>query len=131
MVATEILQKLNLGNWPTPLKEVPEMAGLLGDDKRLFIKRDDLAGIGLGGNKVRKLEYLLGYAKETGCDTVVTGGGILSNQTIAAAACAAKAGLACYVVMPENVKPFVRSFCELFGAHVFTVGTGKSSELPK
>ena len=56
------IDKLNLGIWPTPIQELHNFNNLLGDGKRLFLKRDDLCGIGLGGNKMRKLEYLLADA---------------------------------------------------------------------
>ena len=71
------LKKIDLGLYPTPLQELSGMSELLGGGKRLFLKREDLCGIGLGGNKIRKLEYLLAEALAQGCDCVVTGGGSL------------------------------------------------------
>ncbi len=67
------LKKIDLGLYPTPLQEVSGMSELLGGGKRLFLKREDLCGIGLGGNKIRKLEYLLAEALAQSCDCVVTG----------------------------------------------------------
>src|SRR3989337_1408861 len=70
----------------------------LGGGTRLWVKRDDL-GLGGGGNKLRKLEYLLGAALAEGCDTFVTTGGIQSNHARLSAAAAARAGLACELVL--------------------------------
>lgn len=56
------------------------MSMILGGEKRLFLKREDLCGIGFGGNKIRKIEYLLADALDQKCDCVVTGGGAKSNQ---------------------------------------------------
>ena len=89
------IKKLPLVIFPTPVQELHSFREILGEDRRLFLKRDGLCGIGLGGNKVRKLEYLLADALERQCDCIVTGGGSLSNQPIAAAACAAKGGSKC------------------------------------
>ena len=97
-----MIPKIQLGCWPTPLQELPSLSRLLGDGKRLFVKRDDLCGIGLGGNKVRKLEYLLAAALAQNCDCIITGGGSQSNQTIAAAACASRVSLPTHLVMPET-----------------------------
>lgn len=83
------VKKPPLGVWPTPIQELRDFRGILGDGARLFLKRDDLCDIGLGGNKARKLEYLLADALDKRCDCMVTGGGALSNQPVAATACAA------------------------------------------
>ncbi len=81
------LPKVPLGHFPTPLEELTRLSDLL-DGPRILIKRDDLSGLALGGNKVRKLEYLVGDAMSRGADTLVTAGAIQSNhcrQTAAAA----------------------------------------------
>lgn len=111
-----MIPKIQLGCWPTPLQELPSLSRLLGDGKRLFVKRDDLCGIGLGGNKVRKLEYLLAAALAQNCDCIITGGGSQSNQTIAAAACASRVSLPTHLVMPETTCPTTRQLGELLGA---------------
>jgi len=69
----------------------------------LYIKRDDLTGVGAGGNKVRKLEYLLADAREQGIKTVVTGGALQSNHAAMTALCARKAGFECQLALAENV----------------------------
>ena len=123
------IKKLTLGIFPTPVQELCSFRDMLGDGKRMFLKRDDLCGIGLGGNKVRKLEYLLADALEKQCDCIVTGGGALSNQPIAAAACAAKAGLQTHLVLPETAGAMLQNAVRLFGAEVYL--TEKSADVPK
>ena len=70
---------------------------------RLFVKRDDVMGVGGGGNKLRKLEFLIGEALAQGCDTFITTGGIQSNHARLSAAAAARAGLACELVLTNMV----------------------------
>src|SRR3990170_2357114 len=60
------LPRVRLANLPTPLEEAPRLTEFLGGP-RIWIKRDDLTGLALGGNKARKLEFLLGQAREQGC----------------------------------------------------------------
>ncbi len=91
------LPRASLGIWPTPLHALPRLGAAHGTD-RLFVKRDDMSGLGLGGNKVRSLEYLLGEAIAGGADTVIASGGLQSNLCRLAAAAAAKLGLRCILV---------------------------------
>lgn len=70
--------RIPLASLPTPLHELPRLASTLGGPK-LFAKRDDLTGIGLGGNKVRKLEFLIAEALNEGADALLTAGAIQSN----------------------------------------------------
>lgn len=86
------IPRIRLGNLPTPLDEAPRLAKELGL-KKLLIKRDDLTGLGLGGNKVRKLEFLLADALKQGCDIILTDGGPQSNHARLTAAAAGKLGL--------------------------------------
>ena len=67
------LPRRSLGFFPTPLVKLPRLTERL-CGPRLFMKRDDESGLGLGGNKVRKLEFLVGEALAKGCDTLITGG---------------------------------------------------------
>ena len=72
--------KLGLGMYPTPVEEMPRLRAALGPNApHLFIMRDDYTGAGFGGNKVRKLEYVLAKAKHDGANTVLTVGNIRSN----------------------------------------------------
>lgn len=83
---------------PTPLHELPTLGAALGGP-RLFVKRDDLTGFALGGNKVRKLEYFLGDALAQGADTLLTTGGIQSNHARVTAAAAARAGMRAVLIL--------------------------------
>jgi D-cysteine desulfhydrase family pyridoxal phosphate-dependent enzyme len=85
---------------PTPLEPADRLGAALGlDAGRLFVKRDDVNGLAGGGNKVRKLEYLVADALAAGCDTLVTGGGRQSNHCRITAAAANRLGLACTIVL--------------------------------
>ncbi|WP_433026727.1 pyridoxal-phosphate dependent enzyme [Actinomycetospora sp. CA-053990] len=90
--------RLPLGTLPTPLVDAPRLRAELGCGP-LRIKRDDLAGFGIAGNKTRPLEYLLGDAQAHGMDVLVTGGGPDSNFVAAAAMAARVAGIACELVV--------------------------------
>lgn len=90
--------KLNLGFFPTPLVELKALSKAL-SGPRLFMKRDDLTGLAFGGNKTRKLEFLIGEAAAGGCDTVITGGAEQSNHCRQTAAAAAACGLECHLVL--------------------------------
>ena len=83
---------------PTPLQPAVRLSAALAGPS-ILVKRDDLTGFALSGNKARKLEYLLGDALATGCDALLTGGGADSNHCQAAAAAALVAGLACELVL--------------------------------
>lgn len=87
-----------LGTLPTPLEEAPRLSQALGGP-RILLKRDDLTGLALGGNKVRKLEYLLAEALEQDADVVVSGAGPQSNHLRTTAAAARKLGLDAVLVM--------------------------------
>jgi D-cysteine desulfhydrase family pyridoxal phosphate-dependent enzyme len=85
---------------PTPLERADRLGAALGlDAGRLFVKRDDVNGLAGGGNKVRKLEYLVADALDQGCDTLVTGGGRQSNHCRITAAAANRLGLRCTIVL--------------------------------
>jgi D-cysteine desulfhydrase len=86
------IARIKLGHLPTPLDEAPRLAAELGL-KRLLIKRDDQTGLGLGGNKVRKLEFLMAEAQRQGSDVIMTIGGPQSNHARLTAAAARLMGL--------------------------------------
>lgn len=85
------LPRFPLATLPTPLDELPRLSEELGI--RVLMKRDDLTGFALGGNKVRKLEFLVADARAQGADVLVTGGGVQSNHVRTTAAAARKAGM--------------------------------------
>lgn len=90
------LPRVELATLPTPLRPAPELSEALGVE--IWFKRDDLTGFGLGGNKVRALEYLLGEALQRGCDSLVTGSGPQSNWAMLAALAARRCGLDAHLV---------------------------------
>lgn len=96
------MDKIALGNLPTPIQKMEQTSLLTG--KQVYIKRDDLTGSELSGNKVRKLEYVLADALKKGCDTVITCGGIQSNHCRATAAACARLGLKCHLVLRGQPK---------------------------
>lgn len=95
--------RVALGHLPTPLEPLDGLSRALGPGPRVFAKRDDCTGLALGGNKVRKLEFLLGEVIAAGADTVITTGGVQSNHARQTAAAAAKLGLRCELVLPRMV----------------------------
>ena len=94
------LPRLSLGVYPTPFYKLENISAKYG--KNIWIKRDDLCGVALGGNKVRKLEFLLADAKAQGCDTVFTTGGAQSNHAMLTAACAARLGMKCILILKQR-----------------------------
>lgn len=96
--------RLRLGTLPTPVEPLPRLSARLGC--QLFVKRDDMTGIAFGGNKVRKLEFVLADAVAHGAKTIITVGAVQSNHCRITAALSAKLGLHCILVLsgspPEN-----------------------------
>src|SRR5262245_28285914 len=119
---------LNYGVYPTPIEEAPRFRQALGRGApRIFIKRDDYTGPGFGGNKVRKLEYVLAKAAADGVEVVITSGGVKSNHARVTAAMCARLGLRCVLVLNsaavahEGLNPASIALDELFGAEVIRV----------
>lgn len=97
--------RVSLGQLPTPLQPLEKLSKEIGGP-RLWIKRDDLTGSGLSGNKVRKLEFCVGEALAQGCDTLITCGGLQSNHCRATAIVGARLGLKVHLFLrglPEGV----------------------------
>lgn len=92
--------RVRLAHLPTPLEPLPRLGEALGID--LWVKRDDCTGLAGGGNKTRKLEFLLGAAMEAGADTLVTQGAVQSNHVRQTAAAAAAHGLNCEIILEER-----------------------------
>jgi len=97
--------RIDLAQTPTPLEPLKRLSSKLGVG--LYVKRDDLTGMELSGNKVRKLEFVLSEAMAQGADTVITCGGAQSNHARATAAAAAKLGLRSRLILatPEPISP--------------------------
>jgi D-cysteine desulfhydrase len=94
--------RVELGHWPTSLEPAPRLSEALGGPT-ILVKRDDVNGLGVGGNKLRKLEFLLGAALAGGADTVLTFGGLQTNHGRLTAAACARLGLRCELVLARNV----------------------------
>ena len=92
--------KVSLGIFPTPIQRLKNISEEL--NTNVYIKRDDLTGVGLGGNKVRKLEYLLADAKEKGAQVVFTTGGAQSNHAMLTAAAANKLGMKPILILKKR-----------------------------
>jgi L-cysteate sulfo-lyase len=121
--------RLGLADLPTPLEPLKRLTAHL-DGPRLWVKREDVMGLGFGGNKLRKLDYVLCEALARGADTIVSGGVVQSNSQRQVAAAAAKLGLACHLavyhgrVEPPTIeyKTSGNAFLNrLFGAHLHDV----------
>ncbi len=95
--------RVKLCQAPTPLERLPRLTAELGGPD-IWMKRDDLTGMGGGGNKVRKLEFLAGAALAEGADHLVTQGAVQSNHVRQTAAVAAKLGLACTAVLEHRIE---------------------------
>lgn len=102
---TRDLPRITLAHLPTPLEEMPRLQEALGGGPRLLIKRDDQTGLATGGNKTRKLEFLVAEALAQGADTLVTVGAPQSNHCRQTAAAAAKMGLRCVLVLRGDPLP--------------------------
>lgn len=95
--------RLSLARTPTPLQPLPTLSEAWGID--LWVKRDDLTGAELSGNKIRKLEYLLADAESQQCDVIITTGAITSNHTRAATLAARKRGLDAHLLLAGKKPP--------------------------
>jgi 1-aminocyclopropane-1-carboxylate deaminase/D-cysteine desulfhydrase-like pyridoxal-dependent ACC family enzyme len=114
--------RVRLATLPTPLEAGPRLPG----GAQLLVKRDDLTGLGMGGNKARKLELLCGAARERGADVLVTVGAEQSNHARMSAAAGAVLGLDTHLVLggdPEAPATGNRLLAELFGATVHQPGS--------
>ena len=98
MKTTQDFDRISIGVFPTPVQKLDNVSRLLGT--QVYVKRDDLTGLGLGGNKVRKLEYLLADAK--GAEVVFTTGGAQSNHAMLTAAAARKLGMTPILILKKR-----------------------------
>jgi D-cysteine desulfhydrase family pyridoxal phosphate-dependent enzyme len=122
-----------LGRWPTPIEHLGRLTSVL-RGPQLFMKRDDLGGLAMAGNKLRKLEFLLGDAQQSGCRAIVTAGALQSNHARQTAAAAAKLGLECHLVLKDEVPDRSRQYYHsanrfldgLLGAKVEVVGRSEA-----
>jgi len=130
------LPRVRLTELPTPLQACPRLSEAMGHGVRLLLKRDDLTGLGCGGNKLRKLEFSLGEARAAGCDVLVHGLAGQSNYCRQAAAAAAKVGMPCVLVLrrdhkAEDPAQSNRLLDYVFGAEVRMVGSAAEQRAAK
>ena len=125
--------RVPLATWPTPLERTPRLARALGlGEDDLWVKRDDLIGLGAGGNKVRKLEWLVGTALARGATTLVTSGAGQSNHARLTAAAGARLGLDVVLVLTGDASAAASgnlALDGLLGARVVRVGERTLSEV--
>jgi len=125
------IPRVPLGVLPTPLTEAPGLREALGGPRRcprIFLKRDDLTGLALGGNKVRKLEYLIADARRRGATSVITTGAVQSNHARLTAAAARAAGLGVTLVLTARDASPARQgnylLDRIFGATIHLIPAG-------
>lgn len=99
--ALEKFPRIALGHFPTPLEPMDRLSEMLGGP-RIWVKRDDCTGLSSGGNKTRKLEFLMADALKNGADTVITQGATQSNHARQTAAACAKLGLECHILLEDR-----------------------------
>lgn len=127
-----MIPRIRFAHLPTPIESYPRLGAALGG-LRLLVKRDDLTGLALGGNKTRKLEFVLAAALAAGAKTLVTTGAVQSNHCRQTAAVAARYGLDCILVV-SGIKPDIASgnllLDDLLGAEiVYTSSTERAAKL--
>ncbi len=93
--------RVHLAHLPTPLEPLPRLSAFLGGPE-IWIKRDDCTGLSTGGNKTRKLEFLMAEAKAQGADIVLTQGATQSNHARQTAAAAARMGFDCHILLEDR-----------------------------
>jgi D-cysteine desulfhydrase family pyridoxal phosphate-dependent enzyme len=124
------IPRLHFAHLPTPVETLPRLSETLGG-ARLLIKRDDQTGLAFGGNKTRKLEFLVAEARDQGAQTLISGGALQSNHCRQTAATAARFGFKCILVLTGE-KPKQPSanllLDELFGAQIVYVAERKDRD---
>jgi L-cysteate sulfo-lyase len=127
----QLPSRIRLGLFPTPIEKLERLSQHLGGPE-IYVKRDDHSGLATGGNKVRKLEFLLADALTKQCDHVVTVGGPQSNHVRQTAAAAARLGLGCSLVLRGNPPPQRLGnllLDDLFGAKIYWSGPRARDEV--
>jgi D-cysteine desulfhydrase len=125
-----MIPRVNFAHLPTAIEELPRLSAALGGP-RLFVKRDDQTGLAFGGNKTRKLEFLVAEAQEQGANMLISAGAMQSNHCRQTAAAAAKFGFECMLVLTGESQPQSSAnllLDQLFGAQIVTVADRKDRE---
>ncbi len=124
------IPRLNFAHLPTPIEDLPRLTQALGGP-RILVKRDDQTGLAFGGNKTRKLEFLVAEAQEQGATMLISAGAIQSNHCRQTVAAAARFGFDCTLVLTgEKPKQASANFLldQLFGAEIVTVEDRKDRD---
>ena len=124
------VSRLHFAHLPTPIEELPRLSKTLGGP-RLLVKRDDQTGLAFGGNKTRKLEFLVAEAQDQGAKMLISGGAMQSNHCRQTAAAAAKYGFECTLVLTGELpaQPSANLLLDnLFGAKVVAVPDRKDRD---
>jgi D-cysteine desulfhydrase len=117
------IPRLHFAHLPTPIEELPRLSDALGGP-RILVKRDDQTGLAFGGNKTRKLEFLVAEAQEQGAQMMISAGAIQSNHCRQTAAAAARYGMECILVLTGEMPPKPTAnilLDQLFGARIVNV----------
>lgn len=120
--------RFSLGHFPTRLEPLDRLSEAL-NGPRIWVKREDCSGLATGGNKTRKLEFLVGEAIQLGADILISAGALQSNHARQVAAAAAKAGLRAHLILTDSVPHQDDSYsrvgnaqlCRLLGAQITLV----------
>jgi D-cysteine desulfhydrase len=114
------IPRIKIAHLPTPVEELPRLSSVL-NGPQLLIKRDDQTGLAFGGNKTRKLEFLLAEARSQNADTIITAGAVQSNHCRQTAAASARFGMKCVLVLfgsPPDKKTANYLLDDLFNAEI-------------
>jgi D-cysteine desulfhydrase len=121
--AVNPIPRLSLAHLPTPIEELPRLSSILGGP-RVFVKRDDQTGLAFGGNKTRKLEFLVAEAQEQGARMLISAGAIQSNHCRQTAAAAARYGFECTLLLTGEMPNYPSAnilLDQLFGARIVNI----------
>jgi L-cysteate sulfo-lyase len=103
--------RIRFAHLPTPLEHLPNLTRVL-NGPEIWIKRDDCTGVSTGGNKTRKLEFLLAEARDRKADIILTQGATQSNHARQTAACAAKLGIPCHILLEDRTGKTSRDYTQ-------------------
>ena len=127
--------RISLAHLPTPLEFLPRLSKYLGGPN-IYVKRDDCTGLGTGGNKTRKLEFLIADAKEKKSTVIITQGAVQSNHARQSAAAACKVGMKCELVFEKRIDNATELYLNsgnvfldnLFGSNIREVDKGSDMD---
>jgi D-cysteine desulfhydrase family pyridoxal phosphate-dependent enzyme len=125
MIDLKKFPRVGIMTCPTPLEEMPTLQKAIGCKPRLFVKRDDTTTSGLGGNKNRKLDFVMAEAKKQGADVIITTAGVQSNHCRQTLALARRMGMDCHLVLTGDEPEFHQGnllVYDILGAELHFIG---------